>query len=62
MWEPRWRLCHNLDDALYALEEITPRFAGADELEEVRDGIIQWQNELTAAHAIGLTSALALTP
>jgi hypothetical protein len=50
---------YNLDDALYALEEITPRFAGADELEQVRDRIIHWQNELATAHAVGCARTAA---
>lgn len=44
---------YNLDDALYALEEITPRFAGADEVQEVHDGVIHWQNEVATAQAVG---------
>jgi hypothetical protein len=49
----------NLDDALYALEEITPRFAGADELERVRDRIVDWQNELALAQAVGCARTAA---
>ena len=50
---------YNLDDALYALEEITPRFADARELEQVREGILHWQNELAAAHAAGCARTAA---
>jgi hypothetical protein len=50
---------YNLDDALYALEEITPRFAGADELEQVRERIIHWQNELATADAVGCARTAA---
>ena len=50
---------YNLDDALYALEEITPRFAGADELEQVRERIIHWQNELATAHPVGCARTAA---
>ena len=44
---------YNLDDALYALEEITPGLADAAQLERVREGIVDWQNELAAAHTAG---------
>jgi hypothetical protein len=44
---------YNLDDALYALEEITPGLADAAQLERVREGIVDWQNELAAAHTVG---------
>jgi hypothetical protein len=50
---------YNLDDALYALEETPPRFAGADELEQVRERIIHWQNELAIAHAAGCARTAA---
>ena len=50
---------YNLDDALYALEETPPRFAGADELEQVRERIIHWQNELGTAHAAGCARTAA---
>jgi hypothetical protein len=50
---------YNLDDALYALEETPPRFAGADELEQVRERIIYWQNELGTAHATGCARTAA---
>jgi hypothetical protein len=50
---------YNLDDALYALEETPPRFAGADELEQVRESIIHWQNELGTAHATGCARTAA---
>lgn len=50
---------YNLDDALYALEEITPRFAGADELERVRDRIVDWQNELALAQPVGCARTAA---
>ena len=38
----------NLDDALYALEE-TPHFAGAVEIERVREAILEWQGGRLAA-------------
>ena len=44
---------YNLDDALYALEEMTPGLADVAELERVREGIVDWQNELAAAHTVG---------
>ena len=50
---------YNLDDALYALEEITPRLSDAAELERVREGIVDWQNELAAAHAAGCARTAA---
>jgi hypothetical protein len=50
---------YNLDDALYALEETPPRFAGADELEQVHERIIHWQNELGIAHAAGCARTAA---
>ena len=50
---------YNLDDALYALEETSPRFAGADELEQVRERIIHWQNELATANAAGCARTAA---
>src|SRR5215471_14648838 len=34
----------NLDDALYALEE-TSHFAGAVEIEHVREAILEWQED-----------------
>ena len=43
----------NLDDALYALEEITSVLEDVAELERVREGIADWQNELAATHAVG---------
>src|SRR5262249_27898107 len=45
--QPFW---YNLDDALYALEEIAPGLADVAQLERVRVGILDWQNELAAAH------------
>src|SRR5437763_14466629 len=50
---------YNLDDALYALEETPARFAGADELEQVRERIIHWQNELATAHPVGCARTAA---
>ena len=41
---------YNLDDAIYALEEMTPRFVGIDELEQVHEKIVRWQNELATTH------------
>src|SRR5215471_15754560 len=38
----------NLDDALYALEE-APHFAGAAEIERVREAILEWQDGKQAA-------------
>jgi hypothetical protein len=50
---------YNLDDALYALEDIPARFAGADELKQVRETIIHWQNELATAHTAGCARTAA---
>src|SRR5438552_4121753 len=50
---------YNLDDALYALEETPARFASADQLEQVRERIIHWQNELATAHAVGCARTAA---
>jgi len=50
---------YNLDDALYALEDIPARFAGADELKQVRETIIHWQNELATAHTAGCARTVA---
>jgi len=50
---------YNLDDALYALEETPARFAGAGELEQVRERIIHWQNELATANAAGCARTAA---
>jgi hypothetical protein len=41
------------DDALNALNVMTRVLPGADELEQLRDGINHRQNELATAHAIG---------
>jgi hypothetical protein len=50
---------YNLDDALYALEETPPRFAGEDEVEQLRERIIRWQNELGTAHTAGCARTAA---
>ena len=50
---------YNLDDALYALDEITLGLPDAAELERVREGILDWQNELVAAPAVGCARTAA---
>jgi len=50
---------YNLDDALHALEETPARFASADQLEQVRERIIHWQNELATANAAGCARTAA---